>query len=155
MNQIVLYTVISLSATGIAAAVILYLIAQRFRVIEDPRIDEVEDVLPSANCGGCGFTGCAAAAAAVVYGKAKPTVCVIGGMESAASVAGVMGLDPGSVEPLKSVNTCSGGDRAEDKFYYMGIPGWWWVPVVLVSFRWLGIIYPAGIFPGICFTREW
>ena len=94
-----------------------------FYVYEDPRIADVEGYLAGANCGGCGYTGCAAAAAAVVYGKAKPTVCVIGGMETAANVAGVMGLDPGSVEPLKSINTCNGGDRAEDKFYYMGIPG--------------------------------
>ena len=42
MSPIVLYTIISLSATGIAAAIILFIIAQRFKVIEDPRIDMVE-----------------------------------------------------------------------------------------------------------------
>jgi Na+-translocating ferredoxin:NAD+ oxidoreductase RNF subunit RnfB len=58
MSPIVLYTIISLSATGIAAAIILFVIAQRFKVIEDPRIDMVEEILPGANCGGCGFAGC-------------------------------------------------------------------------------------------------
>jgi NADPH-dependent glutamate synthase beta subunit-like oxidoreductase/NAD-dependent dihydropyrimidine dehydrogenase PreA subunit len=108
-------------ALGAACGSILGIASKVFYVYEDPRIAEVEGYLAGGNCGGCGYVGCAAAAAAVVGGKAKPSVCVIGGMESAISVAGVMGLDPGSVEPLKSLNTCSGGDRAEDNFYYMGI----------------------------------
>ena len=45
MSPIVLYTIISLSATGIVAAIILFVIAQRFKVIEDPRIDMVEEIL--------------------------------------------------------------------------------------------------------------
>ena len=110
-------------ALGAACGSILSVAAKIFYVYEDPRIAEVEGYLAGANCGGCGYTGCAAAAGAVVHGKAKPSVCIIGGMESATQVAEVMGLDPGSVEPLKSANTCEGGDRAEDRFYYMGIPG--------------------------------
>ena len=58
MNEIVLYTVISLSAIGLIAALILYFASQKFKVYEDPRIDEVEESLPKANCGGCGFPGC-------------------------------------------------------------------------------------------------
>ncbi len=53
-----IFSVISLGAIGIAASVILYFVAQRFKVIEDPKIDEVEEALPAANCGGCGFPGC-------------------------------------------------------------------------------------------------
>ena len=64
MNDVVIYAVASLGVIGIAAAVILYFVAQKFKVIEDPRIDEVEDALPSANCGGCGFAGCRAFAEA-------------------------------------------------------------------------------------------
>ena len=66
MNDVVIYAVASLGVIGIAAAVILYFVAQKFKVIEDPRIDEVEDALPSANCGGCGFAGCRAYAEATV-----------------------------------------------------------------------------------------
>ena len=58
MNSVLLFTIITLSTMGLVAAIILYFVAQKFKVYEDPRIDEVEDVLPSANCGGCGFPGC-------------------------------------------------------------------------------------------------
>ncbi len=49
-----------------------------FYVYEDPRIAEVEGKLAGANCGGCGFAGCSAAAVAVVNGKASPSVCIVG-----------------------------------------------------------------------------
>ena len=58
MSQIILLTVVTLVAIGAAAAIILYFVAQKFKVFEDPRIDQVEEALPAANCGGCGFAGC-------------------------------------------------------------------------------------------------
>jgi NADPH-dependent glutamate synthase beta subunit-like oxidoreductase/NAD-dependent dihydropyrimidine dehydrogenase PreA subunit len=92
-----------------------------FYVYEDPRIAEVQDHLAGANCGGCGYAGCAAAAVAVVAGNAPPSICMVGGPESAGGVAAVMGMDPGTAEPLRSLNTCLGGDRAENKYRYMGV----------------------------------
>ena len=53
MTTTIIYTIISLCAIGIASAVILYFVAQKFKVEEDPRIDTVESILPGANCGGC------------------------------------------------------------------------------------------------------
>ena len=58
MTTTIIYTIISLCAIGIASAVILYFVAQKFKVEEDPRIDTVESILPGANCGGCGKPGC-------------------------------------------------------------------------------------------------
>lgn len=109
-------------ALGVSCGLMLSIASKIFYVWEDPKIEKIEGFLAGANCGGCGYTGCAAAARAVVAGKAQPSVCVIGGMESVMNVAEVMGMDPGSVEPLKSLNTCTGGNRADDRFYYMGIP---------------------------------
>jgi Na+-translocating ferredoxin:NAD+ oxidoreductase subunit B len=54
--ELILYTLITLSALGVLLAVILYVVAKKFKVIEDPRIDEVEACLPGANCGGCGLS---------------------------------------------------------------------------------------------------
>ena len=51
-------TIISLSVLGAISAVVLFFVAQRFKVYEDPRIDLVEAELPAANCGGCGYAGC-------------------------------------------------------------------------------------------------
>ena len=106
---------------GGACAAALSIASKVFYVWEDPRIAEVEGFLAGANCGGCGYTGCAAAAVAVVDGRAAPSVCMVGGPESAINVAAVMGMDPGSAEPLKSLNTCEGGYRADDKYHYLGI----------------------------------
>jgi homotetrameric NADPH-dependent glutamate synthase len=113
--------IIFMLVLGAACGSLLSVASKIFYVYEDPRIAEVEGFLAGANCGGCGYTGCGAAAAAVVAGKAKPSVCMVGGVESATNVASVMGLDPGSVEPLKSLNSCDGGNRADDNFYYMGV----------------------------------
>ena len=85
---------------------------------EDPRIELVEECFAGANCGGCGYTGCSAAAAAVVKGIASPNVCVVGGMESAVGASEVMGVSVAMAEPLRSYNPCTGGERASDKFIY-------------------------------------
>lgn len=66
MTTTFLFTVASLTLLGLVLALVLYFIAQKFRVEEDPRIDEVEAILPGANCGGCGFAGCRALLRAVL-----------------------------------------------------------------------------------------
>ncbi|MBU1711661.1 MAG: FAD-dependent oxidoreductase [Proteobacteria bacterium] len=115
--------VLFMMGLGLACSSLLSAASKIFYVYEDPRIAEVEGFLAGANCGGCGFAGCAAAAGAIVSGKAKPSACLVAGMESAVNVARVMGIDPGTAEPKKSLNDCNGGDRAADKFIYDGITG--------------------------------
>ncbi len=92
-----------------------------FYVYEDPRIEMVEECFAGANCGGCGYAGCSAAAVAVVYGETDSSVCIIGGSESAMGVAAVMGVSVGVAEPLTADNLCTGGSRAEKKFLYSGV----------------------------------
>ena len=55
MTTIILYTVLTLSIIGVLSAIVLYFVAQKFKVYEDPRIGQVETELPGANCGGCGI----------------------------------------------------------------------------------------------------
>ena len=105
---------------GLICGGILAVASKVFYVYEDPRIARVESFLAGANCGGCGYAGCSAAAVAVVNGEAPPSVCVIAGVESAVNVAGVMGLDPGSAEPRRASNECHGGERAENRYHYSG-----------------------------------
>jgi NADPH-dependent glutamate synthase beta subunit-like oxidoreductase/NAD-dependent dihydropyrimidine dehydrogenase PreA subunit len=81
----------------------------------------VEGCLAGANCGGCGYAGCSAAAVAVVTGKASPSVCIVSDQEGVLEVAGIMGVDPGTAEPKLSKNYCLGGNRAEDQYQYLGI----------------------------------
>lgn len=106
---------------GGACGLILSFASKIFYVYEDPRIAQVEGNLAGANCGGCGYAGCAAAANAVVSGKAPPSVCVISGPDTWALVAKTMGMEPGSAESRISYNLCDGGIRADNKYAYMGV----------------------------------
>ena len=106
---------------GAVCGSVLSVASKIFYVYEDPRIAEVEGHMAGANCGGCGYAGCSAAAAAVVEGKAVPGICIVAGADSAMSIAAIMGVDPGSAETQISYNTCAGGDRASDRYDYTGM----------------------------------
>ena len=109
MNNIVLYTVISLSALGGLAAVILYFVAQKFKVVEDPRIDEVEAILPHANCGACGYPGCRQFAEACVKADSLDGLfCTVGGNEVMEKVASILGMEAVEEEPRVAVIRCQG-----------------------------------------------
>lgn len=126
MNDIVIYAVISLSAIGLAAAVILFFIAKKFKVIEDPKIDIVEEILPSANCGGCGFPGCRNFAEALINKSNKDKNieglnCPVGGNEVMSKVAEILGLEAEEKEPMVAVLRCSGSKaNAPKKVNYDG-----------------------------------
>lgn len=109
MSNIVIYTVVSLSAIGTAAAVILYFVAQKFKVYEDPRIDKVEAELPAANCGGCGYPGCRNFAEALVKSESMDGLfCPVGGNEVMATVAGILGREAIEQAATVAVIRCNG-----------------------------------------------
>ncbi len=122
MNNVILYAVVSLGAIGVAAAVILYFIAQRFKVVEDPKIDVVDDILPGANCGGCGFAGCRAFAEAIVKAKTLEGFnCPVGGSEVMNLVAEAIGVIAEEKEPQIAVVRCNGSTaNAVGKVAYDG-----------------------------------
>jgi len=109
MNTTILFTIISLSAVGGISAVILYFVAQKFKVFEDPRIDLVTEALPAANCGGCGYPGCRGLAEAMVKSDdLSPFFCPVGGNAVMATVAKILGKEVTAKEPLVAVIRCSG-----------------------------------------------
>ncbi|MBX7126561.1 MAG: RnfABCDGE type electron transport complex subunit B [Cyclobacteriaceae bacterium] len=109
MNDIVLYSVISLTAIGVVSAVVLYVVSQKFHVHEDERIAQVESVLPNTNCGGCGKPGCHAFALAVVEtGDLQALHCPVGGNAVMKQVAGIMGVQAVEKDPYIAVVRCSG-----------------------------------------------
>lgn len=108
MNIIVI-TIIALCAIGVAAAIILYFVAQKFKVYEDPRIDEVEEVLPAANCGGCGYPGCRGFAEALVRADSMDKFyCPVGGADTMSAVATILGHEVKAQEPTVAVLRCNG-----------------------------------------------
>lgn len=116
-----LSSVAVLFGLGLAAAAVLAVASKLLYVKEDPRIALVEDALPGANCGGCGYAGCGGAAQAVVAGKEGSGVCVIGGTETAIAVGAVMGLEVTESEVKLAFVGCEGGPRAEELFVYEGV----------------------------------
>ncbi len=109
MSTTIIYTIISLSAIGAVAAIILYVVAQKFKVYEDPRIDQVEDALPAANCGGCGYPGCRGFAEALVKADdLSELYCPVGGNDVMKTVADILGKSVEEKDPLVAVVRCSG-----------------------------------------------
>jgi len=107
---------------GLLASLMLAIASKIFYVWEDPRIEQVEDALLGANCGGCGYAGCASAAQAVVKGEAKLDVCSAGGFEIAQGVAAVLGQAIEEKEPEISKPGCTYGFQdAELIFNYNGV----------------------------------
>ena len=110
MTQTIIWTIAILTVLGALLAVVLYIVAEKFKVEEDPRIDEVEKVLPGANCGGCGQAGCRAFAQFCV--ESSPNLdkcfCPVGGNEGMQKVAAVLGVEVAAKEPQVAVVRCNG-----------------------------------------------
>lgn len=107
--DLILIAVISLGAIGLVAAVILYAASKKFAVYEDPRIAQVSEVLPQANCGGCGYPGCSGfAAACVKAGSLEGKLCPVGGQPTMEKVAAILGLEAAASEPKVAVVRCNG-----------------------------------------------
>ena len=105
----ILFTVIALGSVALLLAVILYAVAQKFKVYEDPRIDIVEKIVPGANCGGCGFAGCRAFSEAAVKAEDLSAIfCPVGGNETMQSIARALGKVAAEKEPMVAVVRCSG-----------------------------------------------
>jgi len=108
MNTVVI-TIISLTVIGVLSGVILYVVSQKFKVAEDPRIDAVEAVLPGANCGGCGYPGCRGFAENCVKAETLDNYfCPVGGNEGMQKVAAALGKAAVTKEPAVAVVRCSG-----------------------------------------------
>ena len=107
--EVLLYTILTLCVLGVLSAVILYFVAQKFRVEEDPRIDEVEKMLPGANCGGCGFAGCRGMADALVKNDDISSLfCPVGGGDCMKAIAGYLGKAAAEKEPQVATVRCGG-----------------------------------------------
>ena len=110
--NLILIAVIVLGVIGLVSALVLYIISNRFAVHEDARIGQVAEVLPQANCGGCGYPGCSGFAAACVKaadaGSLDGKLCPVGGQPVMDQVAGILGLAAVASAPKVAVIRCNG-----------------------------------------------
>ncbi|MGD8250656.1 MAG: FAD-dependent oxidoreductase [Desulfobacterales bacterium] len=111
-----------LGGIGIVVGIVLAAASKIFYVYVDPKILSVEDVLPGANCGGCGLPGCSANAEAIVAGRAAPNSCVAAGEDVAMAIAGILGVSVEAKEPDIARPGCFyGPDAADIKYLYDGV----------------------------------
>ena len=105
-----------LGSIGAIGAVILFFVAQKFYVYEDPRIEQVDSILPQANCGGCGYPGCKGFADACVKAASLDGLsCPVGGAETMSKVASILGKEVVAAAPMIAVVRCNGNCSARPK----------------------------------------
>jgi RnfABCDGE-type electron transport complex B subunit len=107
----VMTAIASLGGLTLALATLLVLANRKLHVDEDPRIDVVEDLLPHANCGACGFPGCRPFAEALVEGTALPGKCTVQGDRERGRIAAFLGVDVGAEEKRVARLACAGGSN--------------------------------------------
>ena len=111
---------------GFSAFVVSYVLGWADRVFQveiDPKVEAILDALPGANCGGCGFVGCADYAEAVANGKAAVNLCGPGGTTSAQGIAEIMGVETPDACPYRAVVHCAAsGARRLQRLRYLGEP---------------------------------
>ena len=121
MNSIV-SAILVVGIVGLAFGLLLAFAAVIFKVEVDERIEKIEEVLPGANCGACGFAGCAAYATAVVNDGAAVNLCGVGGSAVSQQIGGIMGTAVASGKEMVARVHCAGTcENAKDKYEYYGV----------------------------------
>lgn len=119
---VVLLAVSAIVVVAIVFGSILGYAARRFHVELDPRIEKIVEILPGANCGGCGYPGCGGYAEAIVTSGAAIDRCAPGGPDVAAKIGEIMGMKAESKEPKVAVVLCHGfKDAVKERFFYNGV----------------------------------
>ncbi len=120
MNSI-LIPALAVGAMGLVFGAILAFASIVFKVDSDERIDQITEILPGANCGGCGYAGCSAFAKEIVENGVDATRCNLMTADKAKAIANIMGTEMGEIVRKYAVVACNGTcDAAKDKYIYEG-----------------------------------
>lgn len=118
----IIISVVSMLLLAIGFASILAIADKKLKVKEDPRIEQVSDILPQANCAACGYASCHQFAELLVSGQVKdPALCRVSNQEDLQEIADLLGYKLGEVLPVKARILCGGGEKeAKNKGLYSG-----------------------------------
>jgi len=120
--ETMLMAVVVLAGMGAILGATIGIAAKIFKVKTDPRIELVTELLPGANCGGCGKAGCADFAKAVVSGEMQPGKCPVCSQEGVSSIARALGIEAGETEKKVAVVLCSGdANKTKVQVLYNGV----------------------------------
>ncbi len=121
MTQDILFATLMIGGIGLVVGIFLGIASKVFFVPVDEKEEAINEVLPGANCGGCGYSGCGALAAAIVKGEAAVNACVVGQQPVADKIAEIMGSDAGSSEKMVAFVRCVGScDNTSENYDYSG-----------------------------------
>lgn len=118
--SIVLVSVIVLGVLGLVFGVVLAIASKFFHVEVDERIEEINAVLPGANCGGCGFPGCMGYAEAIINENVEAGLCAPGGSEISQLIAEILGIEVEAGVRKYPIVQCQGRE-AVSAFQYEGV----------------------------------
>jgi electron transport complex protein RnfB len=118
----IIFAVLIISGLGLIFGIGLSYASKVFAVEVDERVPQVREVLPGANCGACGYSGCDGYANAVVEGTAPTNACPVGGNAVAEQVASIMGVEPEGIKRTAARVLCNGRRSvSKEKYEYQGI----------------------------------
>ncbi|MEW8508209.1 MAG: RnfABCDGE type electron transport complex subunit B [Candidatus Thiodiazotropha sp.] len=107
---------------GLLLSSMLAFANKRLWVFEDPRIDEIESMLPATNCGACGNAGCRPFAEALISGEVAPAQCTVSSADAINEIADYLGVDSGDVVKRVARLACAGGSHvARMRAHYDGL----------------------------------
>lgn len=118
---VVLASAVIMLILAILMAAVLGWAKDAFHVEVDPRVEKIDEALPAANCGACGYAGCMEYAEAVAAGEAAVTLCTVGGSDVAAAIAEIMGVEADAVVKEMAVVNCGATlSQRKQRHEYLG-----------------------------------
>lgn len=118
----IIFAILSLGVLGLIFGILLGFASKAFEVKVDPKIPMIREVLPGANCGGCGYAGCDAYSEAVVNGEAKANLCSVGGATIVEKIGEILGVSVDAADKKVAFVKCNGEcDNAKSNYEYVGV----------------------------------
>lgn len=114
-DSVIFYSVAVLGGIGLLCSLLLLTASKFFSVKLDPRVGDLIKMLPGANCGACGFAGCAQYAKELVGGSAQMSACRVVDEKSSTAIAGLLGVENQTAQKIVAVLRCGGEDGVARK----------------------------------------
>jgi len=122
MNPVLIYTLVTLGGLGFVLGAGLAFAAKQFEIEVNPLVEDLLEILPGANCGGCGYAGCAAYAEAIANKGVSASLCAPGGPDVAHKISQLLGVKVVPTVRKVAYLHCGGSkDKAKEKYNYDGI----------------------------------
>ncbi len=108
------------AALAVIFSVLIVTVSKLCNTNEDVKSEQIKEKLANANCGGCGYAGCADFAKALSEGRANIDDCGPTSKENKTEIANILGVQYSAGKTVAAKVHCSGGDFCVDNFNYVG-----------------------------------